>query len=71
MIELSDLFRIRENTLEVFATGLSHKFTDANQDTVWYSYDRRIKFMSDLILSYCKDNGITLSDYNVVLDCII
>jgi hypothetical protein len=69
MIELSDLFRIRENTLEVFATGLSHKFTDANQDTLFDSNDRRIKFMGDQILSYCAENHIILSDYDVVLDC--
>jgi hypothetical protein len=69
MIELSDLFRIRENTLEVFATGLSHKFTDANQDTLFDSNDRRIKFMGDQILSYCAENHIVLSDYDIVLDC--
>jgi hypothetical protein len=69
MIELSDLFRIKANTIEVFTTGLSHLFTDANQDTLKYSYRRRIKFMGDKILSYCADNSINLTDYNVVLDC--
>jgi|688.fasta_scaffold179381_3 hypothetical protein len=69
MIELSDLFRTREDTLEIFATGLSHKFTDANQDALFDSVGRRIKFMGDQILSYCTENQIILSDYNVVLDC--
>lgn len=69
MIDLSDLFRIRDNRLEIFATGLSHMFTDANQDNLLYSTDRRIEFMVNLILSYCKDNNLTLSNYNVVLDC--
>jgi hypothetical protein len=69
MIELSDLFRIRENTLEVFATGLSHKFTDANQATLFDSVARRIKFMGDQILSYSTENYIVLSDYDIVLDC--
>jgi hypothetical protein len=69
MIELSDLFRIRENTLEVFTTGLSHRFTDANQDALFDSVGRRIKFMGDQILSYCTENQIILSDYKVALDC--
>ena len=69
MIELSDLFRIRENTLAVFATGLSHKFTDANQDALFNSYRRRLEFIGDRILSYCTENQIILSDYDVVLDC--
>ena len=69
MIELSDLFRIRDNTIEVFATGLSHKFTDANQDNLMHSYNRRIKFIGDQILSYCTENHIILSDYDIVLDC--
>ena len=69
MIELSDLFRIRKNTLEVFTTGLSHKFTDANQATLFDSAGRRIKFMGDQILSYCSENHIVLSDYDIVLDC--
>lgn len=69
MIELSDLFRLRRNTLEVFTTGLSHKFTDSNQDALFNSFDRRIKFIGDSILSYCEDSNITLHDYNVTLDC--
>lgn len=69
MIELSDLFRIRDNRLEVFATGLSHLFTDSNQNSLQYSYIERVKFISNHILSYCSDNNITLSDWNIVLDC--
>ncbi len=70
MIELSDLFRIRENTLEVFVTGLSHLFTAAHQDTLFDSDGRRIKFIGDQILSYCTENHIILSDYDfIVLDC--
>lgn len=69
MIELSDLFRTREDTLEIFATGLSHKFNDANQDALFDSYKRRIEFIGDQILSYCTENHIILSDYDIVLDC--
>jgi hypothetical protein len=69
MIKLSELFRIRANTMEVFTTGLSHLFTDNNQDALLDSFTRRIKFMGDQILSYCTDNHIILSEYDVVLDC--
>lgn len=69
MIELSDLFRIRDNRLEIFATGLSHLFTDSNQNDLQLSYFGRIKFISDSILAYCVENNITLSNYEIVLDC--
>lgn len=69
MINLSDLFRTRNNTLEIFATGLSHMFTDANQDSLMNSFERRIEFMCDKIRFYCSTNNIDIHDIDVVLDC--
>lgn len=69
MIDLSDLFRIRDNRLEIFATGLSHMVSDLYHESTPVSEATRIGLICKKIQSYCKDNQISLTDYNVILDC--
>lgn len=83
MIDNSNFFRVRDSTLEIFITGLSHSFTntfteDVQQDA-YNKHSGRIEYICNEIYYYCKKNNLTLSDSyrncihhcftQVILDC--
>jgi hypothetical protein len=74
MIDNSNFFRVRSDTVEIFVTGLSHSFTNTHDGHVKYDLQQksadRVKYICNEIYEYRKRNNLTLSEYTqVILDC--
>jgi len=70
MIDISSFFRIRENNLEIFVTGLSLTFTQAvrtgalSTEETWKA---RFTWIHDRVREYTNQDD--LQNLNIVLDC--
>lgn len=69
IVQVEDLFRIRNNTLEIFLTGLSHLFTIEHNGLVDGPVEPRILFICNKIITYLNENNLSLNDTRIILDC--
>ena len=68
MIDISEFFRIRDNRLEVFVTGLSVTFTKLTKESkVKDAWESRLSYITNSISDYIQANN--LNEYDLLLHC--
>jgi hypothetical protein len=70
MVDISSFFRIRENNLEIFVTGLSLAFTEADRrfsENTLENRRARSNWIQSRVREYTKNDD--LQNLNIILDC--